>query len=248
MKMTATAVTGNGDSIAKPVETKTSGSIKISVNPRNRDMSKHNHASTDTRPWINGQIATGHRFIPNVVVETTEGERKLFYDDLVKHRTVIIQFTSTSTHAGNPVTRNLKNVQRLLGKRCGRDVFLYTITADPIGDTRDVFAEFSKQFSPGSGWRFLTGEPNSIEAIKRVLFVQSGERSSEIETTGAAAHPEGQHRDCSMGLMRYGNDAAGLWGSVPTRLDPSLIVQRLEWVSPTSRRKKLTRKGPLANV
>lgn len=203
---------------------------------------KNREATTDPRQWVNGQIATGHRFIPNVVVETTDGDRRLFYDDLIKGRTVILQFTSTSTHDDYPVTRNLKNVQRLLGDRCGRDVFVYTITSDPERDTREVFARFSKQFSPGPGWQFLTGIPESIEAIKRVLFVHSGAKRSVGESGGASTHGTGH--DCSLGLMRYGNDKAGLWGSVPTKLDPRLIVERVNWISPTSSRKKLTRKGP----
>jgi hypothetical protein len=48
-----------------------------------------------------------------------------------------------------------------------------------------------------------------------------------------------------MGLMRYGNDAAGLWGSVPTKLDPELIIERIAWLHPSPSMKRLTRKGPL---
>lgn len=202
--------------------------------------------STEPRPWVNGQIATGRRFIPNVIVETHTGEKKLFYDDLVRDRTVIVQFTSIARHAEYPVTRNLRNVQRLLGPRCGRDVFIYTIASDPESDGPTSLAAFAKQFSPSAGWSFLSGEPAAIDAIARVFFVHAGAHGRQPQSHA----DDGGHvamaasRDCSLGLMRYGNDAAGLWGSVPTKLDPELIVQRLEWVSPSRPPATLTRKGP----
>ena len=217
------------------------------------------------RPWVNGQLANGRRFIPNVPVVTHAGESKLFYQDLVRDRCVVVQFTSMNGFKDYPVTRNLKNVQRLLGDACGLDVFLFTITSDPITDTPERFSEFAKGFEPSEGWLFLSGEPLAIESIKRALFVHSsvpsadaqpspGRQSDHESTTIGATetnepnHHAHEHRDCSAGLMRYGNDAAGLWGSVPTKLDPLLIVQRLDWVRPKTEkppRMGLSRKGPL---
>jgi hypothetical protein len=37
--------------------------------------------------------------------------------------------------------------------------------------------------------------------------------------------------DCSLGMVRYGNEAVGLWGAVPLMSDPRAIVERLSWVT-----------------
>lgn len=36
--------------------------------------------------------------------------------------------------------------------------------------------------------------------------------------------------DCSMGLMRYGNEALDIWGGVPARATAKDIAARLSWV------------------
>ena len=39
-------------------------------------------------------------------------------------------------------------------------------------------------------------------------------------------------RTARCGLLRYGNAAVGLWGSVPAQADPEWIAERLSWVQP----------------
>ena len=240
-------------------------------------MTNSTKRSDTPRPWVNGQIANGRRFIPNVPVVTHLGDSKLFYDDLVRDRCVVFQFTSTTAFGDYPVTRNLRNVQKHLGQACGQDVFLFTITTDPLNDTPERFAKFADRFSPGPGWLFLSGERIAVESIKRALFVHSSIASSwdgslengsvptevigretseasgsepidQINGTAKSTVDHDHHHDCSLGLLRYGNDASGLWGSVPTKLDPQLIVQRLQWIQPRQRKQspnRLVRKGPL---
>src|SRR5713226_957675 len=54
-----------------------------------------------------------HHF-PNVVVQTHEGQRALFYDDLLRGKMVMINCMSVRNEALFPVSRNLARVQRLL--------------------------------------------------------------------------------------------------------------------------------------
>ena len=200
-----------------------------------------------SRDWINGQIATGRRFIPNVPVITHQGDKRLFYDDLVKDRTVIVQFMSVAHHAKYPVTRNLIQLQRLLRGRLGRDIFLYSVTVDPQNDTPVELSRFAKRHAAGPGWLFVTGEENAVAALKNAFFVHGPGQSHH-----SLGHGNGQAADapdCSMGLMRYGNDRTGLWGSVPAKTDPSMIVERLSWIQPGRRapssRPVLKRRGPM---
>ena len=45
----------------------------------------------------------------------------------------------------------------------------------------------------------------------------------------------GPTQDCSLGLIQYGNEAIGLWGSVPSKASPEWIVERLSWLTPRQR-------------
>jgi protein SCO1 len=161
------------------------------------------------------------RYFPNVVVRTHENEKALFYDDLVKGKIVMINFFSVTTDAVYPVTQNLATVQRLLGDRVGREVFMISITTDPEHDTSDVLKEFAKKHGVKPGWVFVTGKPADMQRLRESLFVQRG------DSTHAAHH---MAQDCSRGLVRYGNEALCRWGSFPARGKPENIVKRIPWV------------------
>lgn len=158
-------------------------------------------------------------YFPNVVVHTHDNRQALFYNDLLRGKVVMMHCMSVAYDAVYPVTDNLVRVQHLLGDRMGREVFIYSLTVDPEHDTPRVLRTFADRHGVGPGWLFLTGAPGIIQALRRRLF----------------AHADGSHhapvQDCALGLIRYGNEAVGLWGSVPAKTEPEWIVQRLSWVA-----------------
>jgi protein SCO1/2 len=155
---------------------------------------------------------------PNYAVVTHEGFRALFYDDLVVGRTVILHCMSIATEPLYRTAEALARVQPLLAGRLGRDVFFYSLTVDPEHDTPRALKEFAARHGAGPGWLFLTGEPAPVLDLKGRLFSHGPGLS------------HGDSPDCAMALLRYGNAAVGLWGSVPAKADPEWIVQRLSWV------------------
>ena len=44
-------------------------------------------------------------------------------------------------------TARLTKVQRILGDRVGKDIFMYSITIDPDNDTPEVLAEYAETVS-----------------------------------------------------------------------------------------------------
>lgn len=161
-------------------------------------------------------------YFPNVAVLSHDGRRARFYEDLIRDRIVLVQFLSVREPAADLVAESLAKVQALLGDRMGREVFFYSITTDPAHETPRVLADFAKRHGAGPGWLFLTGEPADLETLRSRFFVHDG---------GAKhAHSAAPVEDCSLGLLRYGNAAAGLWGAVPARSDPRWIAERLFWV------------------
>src|SRR5690242_12017621 len=78
----------------------------------------------------------GAGYFPNVVLETHEGREVRFYDDLLKGKIVLVNFMYSVCRGVCPsVTTNLLKVQKLLGDRVGKDVFIYSITLKPDEDT-----------------------------------------------------------------------------------------------------------------
>jgi cytochrome oxidase Cu insertion factor (SCO1/SenC/PrrC family) len=182
----------------------------------------------------------GAGWFPNVVVTSHENRRALFYHDLIRGKTVMINFMSIAGDAGNPVTANLAEVQRLLGERLGREVFLYSITLDPERDTPRALAAFAARHGARPGWLFLTGEAAAIRLLRERLFAHGGHQRSEVAAGAAPAVA-----DCSPGMVRYGNAAVDLWGAAPARSDPRWLAARLSWVRPgTAAAGPPRRRGP----
>jgi protein SCO1 len=176
-------------------------------------------------------------YFPNVVVHTHDGRKALFYHDLLRGKTVLINCMSVKNEAVYPVTANLVEVQRLLGERLGRDLFMYSLTLDPENDTPGVLRAFAEAHGVKNGWLFLTAKPDDIQLLRGRLFAHD----TTHHHSAAVVH------DCSAGLVRYGNEAVGLWGSVPAKAEPQWIVKRLSWVEtrPASALGTFKRRGPV---
>lgn len=73
-----------------------------------------------------------------------------FYDDLIKDKSVRINFIYSRCADGNLplITAHLVQVQRLLGDRVGRDIFMYSITLNPRHDSPRVM----RDYGVGAGW------------------------------------------------------------------------------------------------
>jgi protein SCO1/2 len=159
-------------------------------------------------------------YFPNVLVVTHENRKALFYDDLVRGKTVLINFISLKDELAYRHAQNLRKVQHYIGPRMGRDVFMYSITVDPQNDTPEKLERFAGRHDAQPGWLFLTGAPDAIQRIKNSLFAQGPVHN----------HDGGAMDDCSKSMIRYGNEAVGLWGTVPSSTSPEWIAQRVSWV------------------
>lgn len=185
------------------------------------------------------------KYFTNAVVQNHQNRKALFYNDLLKDKIVLINFMSIETESIFHSTERLVKVQNLLGDRLGKDYFLYSITVDPEVDTPTRLKEFAERFSVQKGWSLITGTPTIIDGIKRRFFYQPTTHEHH-----GFDHTHTDHKDCSMGLMRYGNVKTGTWGSVPNGADPNWIIKRLAWVEggQLTSKKPPKRRGPFALV
>jgi protein SCO1/2 len=110
----------------------------------------------------------GANYFPNVPLTTQDGRTVRFYDDLIKGKSVAINFMYTECTEVCPLeTASLVRAYRLLGERAGRDVVFYSISMDPKRDTPAVLKAYAAKF--GADWLFLTGKPDDIRLLGKKL-------------------------------------------------------------------------------
>lgn len=233
----------------------------------NAETKKIEGIATRQAPHAQG---VNRRWIPDVPVMTHRGEERTFYSDLVRDRIVLIHFMSIAHHGRYPVMPNLVSLQDHLRDRDAGGFALISITAEPERDDAERLTAFADALGVTlPSWHLVTGQPDDMAWLKATLFIHRGPvlspeavsrkeafefwRSQLGETDPAmfCAQPGDAGRDCSMGLMRYGNEPLCLWGSTPARANPAQIAARLDWIDPSRRPRSASgprRGGPPALV
>ncbi len=156
-------------------------------------------------------IAPGHadaaRYFTNRPVMTQTGAPVRFYDDLIRGRTVLINFFYVSCADLCPeASANLARVQEHLGALAGSRVFLISITSDPENDTPPVLQAHAAEHGAGPGWTFLTGRKEDVDWITYKL--------------GAYVEQPGDHNT----FVLIGNDTTSEWTRMPVMSDPAQIA------------------------
>ena len=160
-----------------------------------------------------------NRYFPNVVLTTHEGKKVRFYDDLIKDKIVLINMMYAECDGVCPgITANLVKVQKALGKRIGRDIFMYSITLKPEQDTPKALKEYAKMHGAKPGWTFLTGDPKDIEMLRRKLGFTNPDKELDADKS--------QH----VGMVRYGNEQLTRWAACPGMANASWIVESVLFV------------------
>lgn len=153
----------------------------------------------------------GANYFPNVPLVTQDGETVRFYDDLIQDKVVVINFIFTSCNDVCPAeTARLRQIQKELGDRVGRDVFMYSISIDPERDSPEVLKRYSETFSAGPGWLFLTGKEEDITLLRKKLglFI--------------ADLPDPDDHNVS---LIVGNEATGRWMKRSPFDDPKVLAE-----------------------
>jgi cytochrome oxidase Cu insertion factor (SCO1/SenC/PrrC family) len=151
-------------------------------------------ATKETAPKGTTTIAPNTLKIPDTVVYNQHGQKLNFYTDLVRGKTVAINFVfTTCTTICPPLTATFRKVQQELGDRVGRDIELISVSVDPTTDVPQRLKEFSAKFKAAPGWTFVTGGKPEIDRLLSAL--------------GAATADKNDHTP----MLLIGNDAAGYW-------------------------------------
>jgi cytochrome oxidase Cu insertion factor (SCO1/SenC/PrrC family) len=132
--------------------------------------------------------------IPDVEVLDQEGNALHFYSDLIKGKTVAINFIFTNcTTICPPLAATFARLQKELGDKVGKDVHLISISVDPLTDTPERLKAWGAKFKAAPGWTFVTGEKQEMDKLLNAL--------------GAAVSKREDHTPA----LIIGNDAKGVW-------------------------------------
>lgn len=155
---------------------------------------------------------------PDVMLTTHEGRDVRFYQDLIMGKVVLINFMYSTCTDSCSTTANLARVQRLLGDRVGRDLFMYSISLDPEQDRPQVLRDYVKKNGLEQGWTFLTGSMKDISILRGRLGLRDPDPAVEANKS--------QH----MGALLYGNERLDRWAACPALLEPREIVKHVQWI------------------
>ena len=89
--------------------------------------------------------------------------------------------------------RNMQQLQERLGDRVGKDIYLISISVDPMMDTPERLSEFSKKMGSKPGWFFLSGDKANVEVALKKL--------------GQFVEDKNDH----LNIVIIGNERTGLW-------------------------------------
>jgi cytochrome oxidase Cu insertion factor (SCO1/SenC/PrrC family) len=147
--------------------------------------------------------------IPDIVVYDQNGKRLNFYSDLIKGKTVAINFIfTTCTTICPPLTATFRRVQQDLATSAP-EAKLISISVDPSTDTPQRLNDFAGKFKAGPGWAFVTGDTADIASLLRAL--------------GAAVADKNDHTP----MILIGNDVAGYWTRAYGLSSPTALVKTI---------------------
>jgi len=144
--------------------------------------------------------------IPDVRVYDQKGNELNFYRDLIKGKTVAINFIfTTCTTICPPLTATFRRVQQDLATRAP-EVQLISVSVDPTVDTPERLREFAAKFKAGPGWVFVTGDKSEINSL--------------LQQLGVAVADKNNHTP----MVLIGNDTIDYWTRTYGLSSPTALV------------------------
>lgn len=154
------------------------------------------------------------KYFTDVELIDQDGKKVRLYSDVLKGKTVVVNaFFTTCTSVCPPMNRNMEKIQEAFGNRVGKDVFLVSITVDPEVDTPTRLKEYAQKFHAGSGWMFLTGKKENLDAALYKL--------------GQYVEKKDDHKT----IFIIGNEPTGLWKKAFGMANVAELVQVVESVA-----------------
>lgn len=149
--------------------------------------------------------------VPDVWVTDQDGRRVRFYTDLVKGRRLAVGFFYTScTFICTRHGEFFSKLQAALGESLGEDVFLVSVTMDPLNDTPAKLRRWARTYRRKPGWTLVTGAAGELDRVLRVF-------------TGNTAGPRDDHSS----FFYVADERTGRWQLFDTLASPAAVADKL---------------------
>jgi protein SCO1/2 len=177
-------------------------------------------------------VGEGRKNVPNVPVTSQDGRTFRFYDDLVKGKTVLINFFYADCSGICPrMTSNLAKIRAALGDRVGKDTFIYSISLKPELDSPHKLRDYAQMhgIAPNSGWLLLRARRADTELLRERLGFKDSDPTLDADIN--------QHT----GILRFGSDVYDKWSGYPLLGNVELIAEMVRQLDPNAPRRPLFR-------
>jgi cytochrome oxidase Cu insertion factor (SCO1/SenC/PrrC family) len=158
-------------------------------------------------PAAPSQASPAQSYFGEIPLVDQDGQTRRLYSDLLRDKIVVIDFMFTSCTGACPImSNNFVKIQDWLGDRLGKDVYLLSVSVDPLNDTPAKLKEYAARFKARPGWFFLTGSKENVDAALRKL-------GNYVEDPQA-------HQN----LFLIGNERTGLWKKAFGLAQPDALI------------------------
>lgn len=149
-----------------------------------------------------------HAYFTDVELVDQHGKTHRLYSDLLQGKVVIVHSFFTSCQGVcPPMVQRLAGLQELLRRRMGKDLFILSLSVDPVTDTPAELAAYARKHEAGEGWLFLTGRKPDVElALFKLGFA--------VEA-----------REAHSNLLVIGNETTGLWKKAFGLAEPEPLLE-----------------------
>ena len=158
---------------------------------------------------------------PNILLNTHDNQPVRFYDDLIKNKTVIIDFMWATCDDNCPVkTMNLVKVHRLLGPRLGRDILMLSISLEGRRDTPAALRQYIERCGGAKpGWLYLTGDYDEVDSLRYSLGVYDLDPVIDAD------------KESHAGIITFGNDRTNRWAALPALVNTRGIARTISRIT-----------------
>lgn len=116
-------------------------------------------ASADKQPAVRVQLH-------DLPLLNQDGRPLRFKSDVVGDRLIAITFTYTTCTTICPILDSIfVKLQDKLGERLNREVFLVTLSIDPVNDIPPRLKAYATKLKAKPGWSFMTGSKVNVDKV-----------------------------------------------------------------------------------
>ena len=140
-----------------------------------------------------------------------EGQAVRFASEAVGDRIVAINFIYTSCTTTCPLaSATFKRLQEKLGERLGKEVWLISVSLDPVTDTPARLKDYAGRYKAKPGWIWLTGRKAEVDQVLNGLGTSSANFTE---------HPP---------LVMVGDGRRGRWNRFYALPGPEQILKKVD--------------------